>query len=99
MPAEPARGSAGQALAMTISQANAIQAAERYLAMSAFSRSGLIQQLSSRYETLLDPGHSGHRRVEQERIPLIEAHAAVTTAISTTRSAESVRSVGAAWQG
>lgn len=34
---------------MTTAQANAIQAAERYLAMSAFSRSGLIQQLSSRY--------------------------------------------------
>ena len=34
---------------MTVSQANAIQAAERYLAMSAFSRAGLIQQLSSKY--------------------------------------------------
>jgi hypothetical protein len=32
---------------MTVSQANAVQAAEKYLAMSAFSRSGLIQQLSS----------------------------------------------------
>jgi uncharacterized protein with PIN domain len=34
---------------MTASQANAIQSAEKYLAMSAFSRAGLIQQLSSRY--------------------------------------------------
>lgn len=34
---------------MTASQAGAVQSAERYLAMSAFSRSGLIQQLSSRY--------------------------------------------------
>ena len=34
---------------MTVSQANAVQVAEKYLSMSAFSRSGLIQQLSSRY--------------------------------------------------
>jgi hypothetical protein len=34
---------------MTVSQANAVQAAERYLSMSAFSRSGLIQQLSSQF--------------------------------------------------
>jgi hypothetical protein len=34
---------------MTGTQANAVRSAERYLAMSAFSRSGLIQQLSSRY--------------------------------------------------
>jgi hypothetical protein len=34
---------------MTASQANAVQSAEKYLAMSAFSRSGLIQQLTSRY--------------------------------------------------
>ena len=34
---------------MTVSQAHAVQAAERYLSMAAFSRSGLIQQLSSRY--------------------------------------------------
>jgi uncharacterized protein with PIN domain len=34
---------------MTASQVNAMQAAERYLAMSAFSRAGLIQQLSSKY--------------------------------------------------
>jgi hypothetical protein len=34
---------------MTTSQANAVQSAQKYLSMSAFSRSGLIQQLSSRY--------------------------------------------------
>jgi hypothetical protein len=34
---------------MTVSQANAIEAAERYLAMVPFSRSGLIQQLSSKH--------------------------------------------------
>jgi hypothetical protein len=34
---------------MTASQANAVEAAEKYLSMAAFSRSGLIQQLSSRY--------------------------------------------------
>jgi Host cell surface-exposed lipoprotein len=34
---------------MTVSQASAVQSAEKYLAMSAFSRSGLIQQLSSKY--------------------------------------------------
>jgi uncharacterized protein with PIN domain len=34
---------------MTVSQANAIEAAEKYLAMAAFSRSGLIQQLSSKH--------------------------------------------------
>jgi len=34
---------------MTVSQANAIEAAEKYLAMSGFSRSGLIQQLSSKH--------------------------------------------------
>src|SRR4029078_13277441 len=34
---------------MTVSQANAIEAAERYLSMAAFSRSGLIQQLSSKH--------------------------------------------------
>ena len=34
---------------MTVSQANAIESAEKYLSMSAFSRSGLIQQLSSKY--------------------------------------------------
>ena len=49
MPARHPRGGAGLAFAMTVSQANAIQAAERYLAMSAFSRSGLIQQLSSKH--------------------------------------------------
>jgi hypothetical protein len=49
MPAEPLRGGSERAFAMTVSQANAVQAAEKYLSMSAFSRSGLIQQLSSRY--------------------------------------------------
>ena len=34
---------------MTVSQANAIEAAEKYLSMAAFSRSGLIQQLSSKH--------------------------------------------------
>jgi uncharacterized protein with PIN domain len=34
---------------MTLSQANAVESAERYLSMSPFSRSGLIQQLSSKY--------------------------------------------------
>jgi uncharacterized protein with PIN domain len=34
---------------MTVSQAHAIEAAERYLSMAAFSRSGLIQQLSSKH--------------------------------------------------
>src|SRR5262249_42630406 len=34
---------------MTVSQANAVEAAEKYLAMGAFSRSGLIQQLSSKH--------------------------------------------------
>jgi hypothetical protein len=34
---------------MTVSQANAVEAAEKYLSMAAFSRSGLIQQLSSKH--------------------------------------------------
>jgi Host cell surface-exposed lipoprotein len=49
MPAGHPRGGAERAFEMTVSQANALQSAERYLSMSAFSRSGLIQQLSSRY--------------------------------------------------
>ncbi|HEY2870206.1 MAG TPA: Ltp family lipoprotein [Gaiellales bacterium] len=34
---------------MTVSQANAVESAEQYLSMAAFSRSGLIQQLSSKH--------------------------------------------------
>lgn len=49
MPARHSRGGAERASEMTVSQANAVQSAEKYLSMSAFSRSGLIQQLSSRY--------------------------------------------------
>jgi uncharacterized protein with PIN domain len=34
---------------MTVSQANAIEAAQKYLAMGAFSRASLIQQLASKH--------------------------------------------------
>jgi hypothetical protein len=34
---------------VTVSQGHAVESAQKYLAMSAFSRSGLIQQLSSKY--------------------------------------------------
>jgi hypothetical protein len=40
------------------------------------------------YERLTDPGWSGHRRVEQERIPLTIALAAVQSAIETPHSAD-----------
>ena len=49
MPADNPRAAAERAFEMTVSQANAVQSAEKYLSMSAFSRSGLIQQLSSEY--------------------------------------------------
>lgn len=46
--AEPKAEHKKEAPAMTVSQANAVQAAKDYLAMSGFSKAGLIDQLSSK---------------------------------------------------
>lgn len=35
------------------------------------------------YETLVDPSHTGHRRVEQERIPLMAAHAVLRAMVDS----------------
>lgn len=40
------------------------------------------------YETLLDAAHAGHRRVEQERIPLNEALATLQNAVQTAEPAK-----------
>lgn len=38
---------------------------------------GLTPDERAIYEGVLDAAHTGHRRIEQERIPLAVAHAAV----------------------